>query len=153
MWKLTIILLATIIMSPYWVSDDESERFPEIIYTYDDENPNRFEYRFFLSEGQSLTEAINDTLPWADLYDDGFAFTDEVLTNLIAEELLGFGQDEWIQDVSKLREKNSIIQLACYLTGSYSFRVELKSNHLSHAFLNIDPFLNNEPIVKTRVLI
>ncbi len=135
------------------VSDDESERFPEIIYTYDEENPNRFEYRFFLSEGQSLTESINDTIPWADLYVDGVVFTDEVLTNMIAEELLGFGQDEWIQDISKLREKNSSIQLACYLTGSYSFRVELKGNHLSHAFLHIDPFLNKEPIVKTRVFI
>lgn len=129
------------------VSDEDSENYVEMFYLVDD-NANRFEYHFHLLKNKSLAEAINDTLPWADLFINDFNFKDEILTTEIANDILAFGQEEFIQDVIELSRKNYFLELACYLTGSYCFRLELKANQLTHAFLQIDTFLNKEPVVK-----
>lgn len=137
------------------LSNEDSEDPIEIFYGYDNEAANRSEYRFFLLADMSLTEAINDTIPWADLYIEGAVFADQTLTGIIADEILqhDYDQNDIIQDICELRKKNSTLQLACYLTGSYLFKAQLRPNQLSYAFLNIDYFLKKEPIVKTRIFI
>jgi len=132
-------------------TDENCDNYFELIYRYDDDNPNRFEYSFHLLKGKSLERAIKDILPWVDLLLDNTSFTDELLTKSIASEILGFDQPEFIQDVLELHERNDFLGLACYLTDSYSFKLGLKANELSYTFLTIESFLNKEPIVKQRI--
>lgn len=82
---------------------------------------------------------------------NGVTFTDEVLTVDIANNLLSFEQEEFIQDATKLKKRKFFLEMACYLSGSYSFKFELKPNQLTHAIFEINAFLNKEPIVKTRI--
>jgi len=131
--------------------DEDCNSYPEVFYNWDFDDPNRFEYNFYTVIGQSLKEGLNDTLPWADLFIDGGEFTDELLMKRIVGDALSFGQEEFIQDVARLVEKNSFLELACYLRDSYYFKLELKANQLSQAFLQMDAFLNKEPIVKNRL--
>ncbi|MEQ7799634.1 DUF4365 domain-containing protein [Pedobacter sp. ASV1-7] len=133
------------------VIDADSENYPELFYNWDFDDPNRFEYYFHLLNGKSLTEAIYDILPWAEVLTNGVTFTDEVLTVDIANDLLSFEQEEFIQDVTKLKRRKFFLDLACYLSGSYSFKLELKPNQLTHAIFEINAFLNKEPVVKTRI--
>ena len=135
------------------LADENCENASKIIYRHYDDSPNRFYYHFYLSKDKSLKEAINDTLPWADLFIDEVDFFDEVLTEQMANEILRFDQDEFIQDVLELKGKNLFLTLACYLTGSCCFRLELKANDLAYNFLAINEFLSKEPIVKPRIFI
>jgi len=133
------------------VTNDGYTSFPEIIYTGDNDNANRFEYRFELSKDSSLQQAISDTIPWADFLFGNEDFTDEILATTIADEILSFNHEEFGQDVLELKKQNNFFLLACYLTGSYCFRLELKANNLTYAFLAMDPFLEKEPIVRTHM--
>lgn len=139
----------------YYVSllltDQDCNNYSQLIYNYDDDNLNRFEYSFCLSKERSLEEAIKDTLPWADLFLDGASFTDELLTKSIAEEILSYNQQDFFQDVKEFKKENDFFRLACYLADCYSFKLDLKANELTFAFLKIDSFLNKEPIVKQRL--
>lgn len=132
-------------------TDEDCDSYPEVFYNWDFGDPNRFEYNFFMIIGQSLKEALNDTIPWADLFIDGREFTDEILTTEIVNNILSFGQEEFVQDVVELSAKGSFLELACYLTDSYCFKLELKANELTHAFLLADSFLSKEPIVRNRL--
>jgi hypothetical protein len=127
--------------------------FPEMLYNGQHGNSNHFEYGFELSKNCSLKEAINDTIPWADLHVGNVDFTDEILAIKIADEILSFTHEEFMQDVLELKEKKSFFLLACYLSGSYCFQLELKANKLTYAFLEMEAFLDKEPIVKTRFYI
>jgi len=98
-----------------------------------------------------LQQAISDTIPWADSLFGNEEFTDEILVTTIADEILSFNQEEFSQDILELRKQHNFFLLACYLTGSYCFRLELKANNLTYAFLEIEPFLEKEPLVRTRV--
>ncbi|MEO3407906.1 DUF4365 domain-containing protein [Mucilaginibacter sp. CAU 1740] len=133
------------------VTDDGHTSFPEIIYTGNNNNANRFEYRFKLSKDSSLRQALSDTIPWADFFFGNEDFTDEILATTIADEISSFNQDEFSQDVLELRKQNIFFHLVCYLTGSYCFRLDLKANNLTYAFLEMERFLEKEPIVRTRV--
>lgn len=135
------------------VTDDGCTSFPEMIYSGVNDDSNRFEYGFELSKNSSLKEAITDTIPWADLLIDNVDFTDEILVTKIADEILSFNQEDFIQDILELREENSFFNLACYLSSSYCFRLELKTNKLTYAFIEMEAFLEKEPIVKTRLYI
>lgn len=135
------------------VTDDDNTSFPEILYSGGNDNSNQFEYSFRLSKNTSLKEAINDTIPWADLLIENVDFTDEILATKIADEILSYDQDEFIQDILKLREKKNFFALACYLSGSYCFQLELRANKLTYAFMDMEVFLEKEPIVKTRLYI
>lgn len=143
--------------SEYYISllviDKGCDNYPELFYCYYEDNPNRFEYNFVISKEASLEVAIKDTLPWADLLLDGEKFTDELLTKSISEEILSYNQQDFIQDVLELKKKNDFLRLACYLTDCYYFKLELKANELTFAFLKIDSFLNKEPIVKQRIFL
>lgn len=66
---------------------EDCDSYPEVFYNWDFEDPNRFEHNFFTITGQSLKEAINDTIPWADLFINGREFTDEILTREIANDI------------------------------------------------------------------
>ncbi len=135
------------------LTTDENSDSHAAIYRYDNDNPNRFEYSFYLTKGKSLAEAIKDMLPWADLFMDNFSFTDHLLTNFIANAILSYEQPELEQDVLKLQEKNDLLGLACYLADTYSFGLNLRQNELTHAFLAIDSFLNKESTVRQRIFI
>ena len=135
------------------VTDDDFTNFPEIVYNGGIDNLNQFEYSFQLSKNKSLKEAINDTIPWADLFIDNLDFTDEILATKIADEILGVTQEEFIQDILELRNKKNFFLLACYLSGSYCFKLELKVNKLTYAFLVMEALLDKEPSVRTRLYI
>lgn len=133
------------------LTDKDCYNYNQLFYCYDDDNANRFEYSFYLSKEKSLEEAIKDTLPWADLLLDEESFTDNLLTKFISEEILSYNEQDFFQDVMDLKKENDFLKLACYLTDSYSFKLDLKANELTFAFLKIDAFLNKEPIVKQRI--
>jgi len=59
---------------------------------------------------------------------NGSGFTDELLTSVLADDILSFDQEDFVEDVSKFRAQNSFLELACYLTGSSFFQLELKAN-------------------------
>lgn len=130
---------------------EDCDRYPEVFYNWDFEDPSRFEHNFFTIMGQSLKEALNDTIPWADLFINGREFTDEILMREISNDILSCGQEEFVQDVAELADRGAFLELACYLTDSYYFKLELRANELSQAFLFVDAFLNKEPIVKNRM--
>jgi hypothetical protein len=135
------------------LTDEDCEGYMELIYNYCDKNPHRFEHNFIIQNNKSLKEAINDTLPWARLSLEGVTFFDEMLTEQISREILEFDQDDFFQDVLELKANNSFLQLACYLSGSSCFRLELSANNLAHNFLALNEFLIKEPIVKQRIFI
>ncbi|GAA4738285.1 DUF4365 domain-containing protein [Flavisolibacter ginsenosidimutans] len=135
------------------LTDENCENHVEIIYRYEDENSNRFDYFFYLSKETSLKEAINDILPWADLFIDGVAFSDELLTETILSEILSLNQEEFTQDVLEFKEKNLFLSLATYLCNSYYFKLELKANDLAYTFLSINDFLSKEPVVRQRIFL
>lgn len=142
-------------LNEYYISllltDQDCSNYPQLLYYYNEDNSNRFEYSFHLSIERSLEEAIKDTLPWTDLLLNGTSFTDELLTESISEKILSYNQQDFFQDVMDLRKENNFLKLASYLTDSYSFKLDLKANDLTYAFLKIDSFLNKEPIVKQRI--
>ncbi|AOM80479.1 DUF4365 domain-containing protein [Pedobacter steynii] len=133
------------------VCDEDWGIYPGVFYGLDNEQANIFEYSFRLLNGGSLTEAVNDTLPWADLFVDGANATDGLLTSLLADEILSYDQEEFVEEVSELRARNAFLEMACYLSGSSIQKLELKANELTSAFFQMDAFLNKEPIVKTLV--
>jgi hypothetical protein len=135
------------------VSDNAAESFPEILYSGDDGKSNRFEYYFHLFRDKCLTEAINDTLPWADVWIDGKPFADELLKTHLAEQMAAYFPDEKNEEASESAENYSLLELACSLSGTCCLHLELKPNKLSYAFLQVADFLNKEPVVKTRVYI
>ncbi len=133
------------------VCDENCDNSLEIIYRYDDINPNRFEYMFYLLEGNSLKEAITDTIPWADLFLDDIDFTDNLLTKYIISETLDSNNLEFEQDIVELKDRNAFLKLACYSSGLYGFKLEVKANKLASAFLALEAFFNKEPSVKQRI--
>ncbi|MGN6395803.1 MAG: DUF4365 domain-containing protein [Mucilaginibacter sp.] len=133
------------------VSDDAAERFPESIYSHND-NPNRFEYYLILHYDQSLSEAFQDTLPWAEVTNGGI-FSDEDLANRLAANIIRYMPDQVDDDVAGLTSKYSALELACWLSGNCCFRFELKANQLTSAFLQLSDYLDREPIVKPRLFV
>ena len=133
------------------LTEKDCDNYAQVIHDYIDVNPNRFNYRFHLSKEQSLAEAIKDTLPWADLLFDGVRFTDELLTKSIVEEILRYNEKEFYQDVKDLKEENDYLGLACYLADTYNFKLDMRANELTYAFLRIESFLKKEPTVKHRI--
>ncbi|PSK89892.1 DUF4365 domain-containing protein [Taibaiella chishuiensis] len=134
------------------LTDEENRNYAELIYNSPD-TPNTYSYHFLISNEKSLKAAIADFLPWADIFLDGVAFTDEVLTEYLANIILGIGNEDFQNDVEDLIRENSFLKLACYLTGSFTFRLDIKANELAKAFLVINNFLSKEPIVKQRVFL
>lgn len=134
------------------VSDLDTERYHEVLYDYD-EDQEKFEYNLRLSENVSLNEVINDTIPWADLWLDRSVFTDEMLSNTLCNQMLTYDIEGITDDVSSLRRQCSLLKVACYLSGSYWFKIDLTTNELARAFLQIDAFLNKDPVAKKRVFV
>lgn len=132
------------------LTDEDNNSLPTIIHSHD-ENPNLYKYHFYLSEGKSIKEGINDMLPWANLFLDKLEFSDIALTEQLAEIALRCGtdnSDEDVQKVLELKRDNSFLALACYLADSSCFRLKLKANALAHNFLAVNDFLEKEPTVK-----
>lgn len=129
------------------LTDEDNDSWAATIYNYD-ENPNRFEYHFYLSDGQSIKEAIGDLLPWADIYLSEAEFTDKALTEQLVNGALRFSQEDFVQGVQELKKNNSFLLLACYLADSSCFKLGLKANILAHNFLVVNDFLEKEPVVK-----
>ena len=134
------------------ITDEVSDNCIKIIHSYDD-NVNRYDCHFYLSKGQSLKEAINDTLPWADLFLGEAEFSDEALTEHMTDEILNLGQEEFVPDVLRFKKENSFLDLACYLTGSYCFALNIKANDLAFNFLEVNKFLSKEPVVKQTIFL
>lgn len=135
------------------ITDEASDNCIEIIHSYDDDNVNRYDCHFYISKGQSLKEAINDTLPWADLFLGEVEFSDKALTEQMTDEILNLGQEEFVSDVLRLKEENSFLNLACYLTGSFCFALNIKANNLAFNFLEVSKFLSKEPVVKQTIFL
>lgn len=133
------------------VSDDAAERFPETLYSNND-NPNRFEYYLILRYDQSLAEAFRDTLPWADVRNGG-SFSDKDLSAGLAANIIRYMPDEVEDDVTGLTSKYTALELACWLSGNCCFRFELQANPLTSAFLQLGAYLDKEPTVKPRLFV
>jgi hypothetical protein len=135
------------------LTDEDCDDKAEIFYRLYDGNPNRYFYHYFLLKDKSLKESINDTLPWIDLFIGEVDFSDELLTKQISDEILSFNQEDFKNDVLQMKKENSFLSLACYLTGFYNFRLEVKPNELADSFQIINDFLNKEPVVKQRIFL
>jgi len=92
-------------------------------------------------------------LPWADLFLGETKFSDEALTEQITDEILNFGQEEFVPDDLRFKKENSLLDLACYLTGSSHFALNIKANDLAFNFLEVNKFLSKEPVVKQTIFL
>ncbi|MFD2742892.1 MULTISPECIES: DUF4365 domain-containing protein [Sphingobacterium] len=135
------------------ISDENCNNPAEVVHRLYEYNSYRFEYRFLISKDNSLKEAINDTLPWADLFLADEEFSDKLLIQAIFKEILNFHVGEFNTDIIKLKDSDDLFKLATYLADSYAFQIKLKPNQLGYAFLELENFLNKDPIVKQRVFI
>jgi hypothetical protein len=133
------------------ISDVDTENYYEVLYNYDDQNIS--EYYLRLPQNISLTRAINDTIPWANLWLDEFAVTDELLTDRIADEMSGYDLEDNAANICAQGRDCSLFELACYYSGSYWLKLSLKPNELTDAFLRINTFLNKELLIQTRIFI
>lgn len=134
------------------ITDEVSDNSIEIIHSYNDKG-NRYDCHFYISKGQSLKEAINDTLPWADLFLGETEFSDKALIEQMTNEILNIGQEEFVSDVLRFKNENSFLDLACYLAGSSCFALNIKANALAFNFLEVNKFLSKEPVVKQTIFL
>lgn len=135
------------------LTNEGTGSWEEIMNGHLDTNPNSFSYTFFLRKRQDLQMALSDIMPWADFYIDSEVYRDEKLANSLKVILNDMDDKDLKNEVLALENGKSYIELVCILTGSFSFRLEVKPNSLLTAFLKVRDYLDKEPAVRQRLFV